>query len=205
MTVEEAWDIYDVQSGKAGRPSAEFQKAKLFLIEKGLLGSEASSGKGGDKKKDKKPPLELKIIQDPVNVPISQQISIYMEGLTYIADKRNFDFDFYLIGTYGLTKSVCNAWESASEEVRRLRSIASEYMEHKLLDAVNDKWSGGNPLGNMLTLKSVYGYSDRGEGGSLMVDGNIEISADFDDDDMADIDYELDDKDELEYDNEENA
>jgi hypothetical protein len=73
-------------------------------------------------------------------------------------------------------------------------------MEHKLLDSINDKWSGGNPIGNMLTLKSVYGYNDRGDGGSLMVDGNIEIKSDFTEDDMVDIDY--DGEPELEYDNE---
>jgi len=204
MNTDEAWELYDSNAGKAGRPSAEFQKAKLFLIEKGLLGTDAESGKGKEKK-DKKPPLVLEIIKDAYNVPQSQQLSIYMEGLQYIADKRNFDFDYYLVGRYGITKKICNVWESASEELQNLRTIASELMEHKLLDAVNDKWSGGNPIGNMLTLKSVYGYSDRGDGGSLMVDGNIEIMSNVAGDDFQDMNYGGDESEELEYDNEENV
>jgi hypothetical protein len=200
MNADEAWEIYDSQAGKAGRPSAEFGKAKLFLIEKKLLGEDADTGK---EKKDKKPPLELEIIKDPYNVPHIQQLSIYMEGLKYISDKRNFDFDYYLIGRYGLTSKICSAWENLSHELQGLRTLASELMEHKLLDAINDKWSGGNPLGNMLTLKAVYGYTDRGDGGTLMVDGNIEILSDVTEDDMEDMNYGGDDSEELEYDNEE--
>ena len=202
MNTDEAWELYDSNAGKAGRPSAEFQKAKLFLIEKGLLGTDAESGKGKEKK-DKKPPLVLEIIQDPSNVPESQQISIYMEGLQYISDKRNFDFDYYLIGRYGITSKICKMWESVSEELSTLRTISTELMEHKLLDAINDKWSGGNPIGNMLTLKSKYGYSDRGEGGSLMVDGNIEIQSNIVESDMVDMNYGGGDTEEEEYDNEE--
>ena len=204
MNTDEAWELYDSNAGKAGRPSAEFQKAKLFLIEKGLLGTDAESGKGKEKK-DKKPPLVLEIIQDPFNVPESQQISIYMEGLQYISDKRNFDFDYYLIGRYGITSKICKMWESVSEELSTLRTISTELMEHKLLDAINDKWSGGNPIGNMLTLKSKYGYSDRGEGGSLMVDGNIEIMSNVTGDDFQDMNYGGDESEEMEYDNEENV
>jgi len=202
MNVEQAWDIYDASAGKAGRPSAEYTKAKAFLVEKGLLGKEAETGTD---KKDKKPPLVLELIKDPLNVPPTQQVSIYMEALTFIADKRNFDFDYYLLGKYGLLKSVCKAWEIKSEELQQLRTLAFELVEHKLLDAINDKWSGGDTLGNMLTLKAVYGYSDRGEGGSLMVDGNIDIVSNLEEADFEDVDYEIEESEELDYDNEESV
>jgi len=204
MTTDDAWEIYDSQAGKAGRPSAEFGKAKLFLIEKGLLGTDADSGTSKEKK-DKKPPLELEIIKDAYNVPQSQQLSIYMEGLKYISDKRNFDFDYYLIGRYGITSKICNVWENACLELQQLRTIATELTEHKMIDALCDKWGGGNPLGLMLMLKSVFGYSDRGDSATLSVDGDIEILSNITEEDMEDMNYGGDEQEELDYDNEESV
>jgi hypothetical protein len=201
MTEQEAWEIYDAGSNKQGRPSSQFQKAKLWLIDNGKLDTDEAKTK--TEKKDKKPPLELSLINNPFECSEEYQIELYMEGIKYIADKRNFDFDYYMIGRYGLVSTITKVWESNSEKLQYLRTLASEMMEHKLLDAINDKWSGGNPIGNMLTLKSKYGYSDRGDGGTLDVKGNIEIRSEFSEDDMLDIDYDEDGhSEELGYDNE---
>ena len=68
------------------------------------------------------------------------------------------------------------------------------YMEHKHIDALSDKWGGGNPLGNMFYLKAVCGYDDKAGSGALMADGNIDIVADIDEEDTEDVDYMLDEK-----------
>jgi len=187
MTEAEAWEIYDANAGKQGRPSAEFKEAKLWLIEKELLTPD--DAKTTTEKKDKKPPLELKIINNPLEISVEYQKELYLEALKYIEDKRNFDFDYYLVGKYGVTSKICAQWEERSPEILQLRILAAEIMEHKLADAINDKWSGGNPLGNMLTLKAKFGWNDRGDGGSMMVEGNIDIRADFTEEDMEAMDY----------------
>jgi hypothetical protein len=186
MTEADAWEIYDSEAGKQGRPSAKFKEAKLWLIEKELLNKD--DAKSTTEKKDKKPPLELKIINNPLEISVDLQKEIYMEAFVYIQDKRNFDFNYYLTGRYGITSAVMKAWEQ-DPEMRNLRVIAAELMELKMSDALCDKWSGGNPLGLMLRLKSAYGWNDKGEGGSMMPDGNIGIIAEYTEEDMAAMDY----------------
>ena len=187
MTEAEAWEIYDAEAGKQGRPSAKFKEAKLWLVEKELLTPD--DAKTTTEKKDKKPPLVLEIINNPLEISEDLKKEIYMEAFTYLQDKRNFDFDYYLVGKYGLTSKITSIWESSNPDIMSLRILAAEMMEHKLADAINDKWSGGNPLGNMLTLKSKFGWNDRGDGGSMMVEGNIEIKAEYTEEDMAAMDY----------------
>jgi len=131
----------------------------------------------------------LKIINNPLEISVEYQKELYLEALKYIEDKRNFDFDYYLVGKYGVTSKICAQWEERSPEILQLRILAAEIMEHKLADAINDKWSGGNSLGNMLTLKAKFGWNDRGDGGSMMVEGNIDIRADFTEEDMEAMDY----------------
>lgn len=187
MTEDDAWDIYNAGLNKQGRPSAKFGVAKLWLIDNGKLTTD--DAKTTTEKKDKKPPLELKIINNPLEISVDLQKEIYMEAFTYLQDKRNFDFDYYLVGKYGITSKTCAYWEEKSSEIMALRILAFEIMEHKLADAINDKWSGGNPLGNMLTLKAKFGWNDRGDGGSMMVEGIIPIKADYSDEDMDAMDY----------------
>ena len=188
MTVDEAWEVYDAGAGKRGKPSNQFIKARDFLTQKGLLNLD-NEEKKKEEKKEKKPPLELSIIWDAENVPESQQESIYMEGLDYIRDKRNFDFDYYLVGRYGLTRPATMEWEQKSKRIAHLREVATWYMERKHVDAVCDKWSGGNPLGNMLLLKSKFGYDDKAGIGATPLQGTINIVADVSEDDLEDMDY----------------
>ena len=71
----------------------KFKEAKLWLIEKEILNPDGKADDSKDKK-DKKPPMELKIIASPFDVPVKKQIEYYTEALKYITDKRNFDFDY---------------------------------------------------------------------------------------------------------------
>jgi len=185
MTTEDAWQIYDAQKGKNGRPKKEFVEAEALLIKSGELTFDAPTGNTESKKsEDKKPALAMKLIE--ISMLTYRDIEdMYKAGLSYITDKRNFSFRHYLIGEYGVTKSDLDKWESEFADIKRLATIAHDYIEYKLVDALNDKWSGGNPIGNMMTLKAEYGYNDRGDSGALKAEGVIEISSEIDSSDMG--------------------
>jgi len=188
MTIDDAWEIYEAQKGKNGRPKKEFVEAEALLLKSGELNpiiDESAKKTDGDKK----PPL-LMNITDPRDLSHNRKVEIYKEGLKYITDKRNFSFRYYLTGQYGLTNGDLDQWEEESEELKRLATIAYDHLEHKMIDALSDKWSGGNPVGVLTVLKAVYGYNDRGDSGALKAEGIISISAETDDTDMIDMGYD---------------
>ena len=199
MTTEEAWEIYEDGKGKVGKPTSKYKLAEGHLLKEGALSAD-SGGNSQTGKEPKKPDLKMNLIENPSETPHYTRVEIYKEALKYIADKRNFSFDYFLRGSYGLTSTDCREWEQ-NAEIARLRTIATELTEHKLIDSAADKWGGGNPLILMFLLKSLYGYNDKGDDGAIRMDADISIKADTDDSDFVDIDI-YDDTEELEYDHE---
>lgn len=188
MTTEEAWEIYNENRGKNGRPKKIAIEAEALLIKTGELNPNLPQEGTKSEKEEKKPQLIFQWIKEPHAVPRQRRIDIYLEAREYIMDKRNFSFDFYLAGSYGLTRKDLEEWEK-DQELLLLRRIASETVEHKMVDSLCDKWGGGNPLGLMMMLKAIYGYNDRGDSGALKADGVISVTTNLADGDYSGIDY----------------
>ncbi len=187
MTIDEAWEHYQAGRGKNGRPKKAFIEAEQLLISSGELNQQvdASTVKSGE---EKKPALLMNIIDNPEEVPHQRRVEIYKEALKYITDKRNYSFRYYLTGQYGLTDDDLDQWE-LHPDIKRLATIAHDYIEYKCIDGLGDKYSAANPLGVMMILKSVYGYNDKGDSGVLKAEGIINISADIENDDLIDMNY----------------
>ena len=188
MTSEEAWEIYEAGKGKNGRPKKEFTEAEAHLLKTGELNPIIDDTQ--KKNEDKKPALLMNVVMDPHKLTHARKVEIYREGLRYITDKRNFSFRYYLTGQYGLTNNDLDQWELESEELKRIATIAYDHCEHKCIDALSDKWSGGNPIGIMMVMKAVYGYNDRGDSGALKAEGTINIVADVEESDFIDMGYD---------------
>ena len=190
MTIEEAIEVYQEGQGKRGPKSKEYNKAKLMLIEAGHLKQDGSDPTK-EEKKEKKPPMPM-TLKDPQRITERDKVELYKKGLEYITDKRNFSFDYYLIGNTGCTRREIAEWESNNPQLERLRVVATNFIEAKAVDSVCDKYSGGNPLGVMLLLKSVYGYDDRGSSSQITMDGDIVVDAVIEDEEGEEIaGYEL--------------
>lgn len=170
MNIDEARGIYSEKAGKAGRKSAKWKEAEALMIKSGELDLSADPADDTCKKKG----FVMAIIDNPLSIPRQRKIDIYREALSYIGDKRNFSFDAYLLGTYGITKSVCNEWENDSD-ILNIRTIANEFIEQKYIDAGSDKWGSVNPLFALFMLKSAYGYNDKGDSSFISAEGVIEI------------------------------